>query len=207
MYEIQLFGSFEVRTRGVRLTARDLGGARPRHVLALLALRGAQSVTELVDVLWPGRPPADPRIALEQQVSLLRRRLDPEGVGRSVVVTRRGGYDLDTDQVRTDVARFDELLAAAGWRTPDRALPPLTAAAHLAGRPLLAGEDGQGWVLRARHLYHGRLVESLLSVGERALAEGLPGTAAELAARALEIAPQVGTAAHRALAVGRSDGD
>ena len=204
MYEIQLFGPLEVRTRGLRLTARDLGGSRPRCVLALLALRGALAIDELVDLLWPGRPPADPRIAVEQQVSLLRRRLDPEAGRRSVVLTRRGGYDLDTDQVRTDVARFDELLAAAAWRTPDRALPPLTAAAYLAGRPLLAGEDRQGWVLRARHLYHGRLVESLLSVGERALAAGLPGTAAELAARALTVAPQIGTAAHRTLTGGLS---
>jgi DNA-binding SARP family transcriptional activator len=202
MYEIQLFGPLEVRTRGVRLTADDLGGARPRQVLALLALHGAMSAAELAALLWAGRPPTDPRHALEHEVSVLRRRLDPEASRRTVVIARGDGYDLDTDQVRTDVARFDELLAAAAWRTPDRALPPLTAAAHLAGRPLLTGEGRPGWLLRARHLYHGRLVESLLSVGERALAAGLPGTAAELAARALTIAPHIGTAAHRALAVG-----
>jgi DNA-binding SARP family transcriptional activator len=46
-------------------------------VLALLALRGALSVTELVDLLWPGRPPADPRIALEHQVSLHIQPLTP----------------------------------------------------------------------------------------------------------------------------------
>lgn len=202
MYEIQLFGPFEVGTRGVRLTARDLG-AGPRQVLALLALRGAMSTGELAEVLWAGHPPADRGGALERHVAELRRRLDPDAAGRrSVVLSRRDGYDLDTDQVRTDVARFDELLAAAAWRTPDRALPPLTAAAHLAGRPLLAGETPRGWVLRARQLYHGRLVESLLRVGERALAAGLPGTAAELAARALTVAPQVGTAAYRAMTVG-----
>jgi hypothetical protein len=34
MYEIQLFGRLEVRTRGVRLTGDDLGGPRARHILA-----------------------------------------------------------------------------------------------------------------------------------------------------------------------------
>src|SRR3954447_7671194 len=40
MYDIQLFGRLEVRTRGVRLTGRDFGGVKPRHILALLGLRG-----------------------------------------------------------------------------------------------------------------------------------------------------------------------
>jgi len=50
MYDIQLFGRLEVRTRGVRLTGRDFGGVKPRHILALLALRGAIHRSELADL-------------------------------------------------------------------------------------------------------------------------------------------------------------
>ena len=44
MYDIQLFGRIQVRTRGVRLAGRDFGGVKPRHILALLALRGSVAV-------------------------------------------------------------------------------------------------------------------------------------------------------------------
>nr|BFE76042.1 hypothetical protein GCM10020092_093430 [Actinoplanes digitatis] len=60
MYEIQLFGRLEVRTRGVRLTGQDFGGEKPRQILALLALRGETNGAELAELLWSGRPPAQP---------------------------------------------------------------------------------------------------------------------------------------------------
>lgn len=208
MYEIQLFGPVEVRTRGVRLSGDDLGGVRPRHILALLALRGALSVGELAELLWDRRPPVDHRTALAREVSTLRRRLDPEGSARhSVIIERQNGYDLDTDRVRTDVARFDELVAAAAWRTPGRAVPPLTAAAHLAGLPLLDGEVRRGWVLRFREQYRGRLVETLVGAGERALAAGLPGAAAHLSARALAADPYAERAWYVNMAAYRATGD
>ena len=55
MFDIQLFGRIEVRTRGVRLAGADFGGDRPRHLLALLALRGEASISELADLLGTGR--------------------------------------------------------------------------------------------------------------------------------------------------------
>ena len=77
MYEIQLFGRIEVRTRGVRLAGRDFGGVKPRHILALLALRGSVHKAELTELLWDGRPPANHVATVESYVSLLRHRLDP----------------------------------------------------------------------------------------------------------------------------------
>ena len=56
MYDIQLFGRLEVRTRGIRLAGRDFGGVKPRHILALLALRGGLHSEELAQLLWDGRP-------------------------------------------------------------------------------------------------------------------------------------------------------
>jgi DNA-binding SARP family transcriptional activator len=186
MYEIQLFGRLQVRTRGVRLAGRDFGGVRPRHLLALLALHGALGSDELTELLWDGRPPADHVATVQGYVAVLRHRLDPNG--ESVVATGNGGYVLIAERVRVDVARFDELVAAAIGRTPARALPPLRAAAHLANQPLLTGERS-AWVDTARTVYRARLVETLLDAAGCALSAELPREALALADRAVDLDP------------------
>jgi DNA-binding SARP family transcriptional activator len=205
MYDIRLFGRLEVRTRGVRLAGRDLGGVRPRHILALLALRGGLHTDELTQLLWDGRPPTNHVATVESYVSVLRHRLDPDGPAReSVIATAGRGYALVADRVRVDVARFDELLAAAAGRTASRALPPLTAAAHLAGRPLLSGERC-AWAASARHQYRVRLLDALLDAAGHALTAECPREALGLANQAVGLDPvaergwAVAMAAHRAL--------
>jgi DNA-binding SARP family transcriptional activator len=189
MYEIQLFGPLQVRTRGVRLAGRDFGGVGPRHILAMLALHGAMHKAELTEMLWDGRPPANHVTTVESYVSLLRHRLDPSATARdSVITSSNGGYALIAEHVRVDVARFDELVAAASGRTAGRALRPLTAAAHLAASPLLSDEQSD-WVTSARSLYRGRLVETLLEAGRHALAAGRAQEALALAGRAVTLDP------------------
>jgi DNA-binding SARP family transcriptional activator len=189
MYDIQLFGPLQVRTRGLRLAGRDFGGVKPRHILALLALHGAMRKAELTETLWDGRPPANHVATVESYVSLLRHRLDPGATARdSVITTGNGGYALVADQVRVDVARFDELVAAAAGRTANRALRPLTAAVHLAASPLLSDEQSE-WVTSARSLYRDRLVETLLEAGRHALATGRAREALALAGRAVALDP------------------
>jgi DNA-binding SARP family transcriptional activator len=189
MYEIRLFGPLVVRTRGVRLAGHDFGGVKPRHILALLALRGPLHADELAELLWDGRPPADHPRVVQGHVSLLRRRLDPRTPAReSVIAAGNGGYALVTERVRVDVARFDELLAAATGRTAVRALPPLTAAAHLADRPLLTGERS-AWADAARELYRVRLHQTLLAAAGHALTAGRPGDALALSDRAVGPGP------------------
>jgi DNA-binding SARP family transcriptional activator len=152
MFDIQLFGPIEVRTRGVRLSGADLGGDRPRHLLALLALRGEASISELADLLGAGKK------AVESDLGVLRAHLEP-GVSprESVVITQRGRARLDPERVRVDVARFDELVAAAEGRPADRAVKPLTAAAFLATRPLLEDEDAP-WAAELRSEYRAKLL-------------------------------------------------
>jgi DNA-binding SARP family transcriptional activator len=208
MYEIQLFGQLEVRTRGVRLSGRDFGGVKPRHILALLALRGALHKGELADLLWEAGPPANHVATLESYVSVLRRRLDPDAATRhSVIITRNGGYALDPERVRTDVARFDELLGAAAGRASVRALPPLLAAVQLAGRPLLDDEAGPGWAATIRENHRVRLVEALLCAGEHALAARQPRMAQELAARAVASEPFAERGWYVSMAAFRAVGD
>lgn len=189
MYDIQLFGRLEVRTRGLRLAGRDFGGVKPRHILALLALRGAIHKAELSELLWDGSPPASHLATVESYVSLLRHRLDPAATVRnSVITTSNGGYALIADQVRVDVARFDELVAAAHGRTARRALPPLTAAAHLADRPLLVDESPD-WATSARSRYRARLCDALLDAAGHAMATGRAREALALSTKVVEIDP------------------
>jgi DNA-binding SARP family transcriptional activator len=204
MYEIQLFGPLEVRTRGVRLSGADLGGDAPRHILALLALRGKVRKAELAELVWQGRPPTGHPATLEGQLSLLRHRLDPGGsVRNSIITASNDGYALVADRVRVDVARFDELVTAASHRAARGALRPLTAAAHLAARPLLEDVTTPGWAAQARERYRARLLRILLDGGELALATGDFRTALEMARRALGIDP----GAARGHAVVRAAGD
>jgi DNA-binding SARP family transcriptional activator len=189
MYEIRLFGPLQVRTRGIRLTGHDFGGDEPRHILALLALRGELSPDVLTDLLWDGQPPADHRQAVRDHVAMLRHRLDPDAsAADSVIATTRGGYALVADRVRVDVARFDELIAAAGRRTAVRALPPLVAAAHVADRPLLAGES-PAWADSARQIYRIRLREALLQAAAHSLDTMRVREALSLTERALGLYP------------------
>ena len=132
-------------------------------------------------------------------------RLNPRGPAReSVIATASGGYALVAERVRVDVARFDELVTAATGRTASRALPPLTAAAHLADRPLLADERS-AWAFEARRRYRARLLETLLDGAGHALIAGQSREALGLAARAVRLDPVaergwvVAMTAHRAL--------
>jgi hypothetical protein len=154
MFDIQLFGRIEARTRGILLVGPDFGGDRPRHLFALLALRGAQSTAELAELL------GEKKKTIESDMSVLKDNLEP-GVRDSVVRHHRGRWSLDPDRVRVDVARFDELIAAAEGRTAERAVKPLTAAAFLATRPLLEDEDAP-WAAEARAEYRAKLVMARL---------------------------------------------
>lgn len=157
MFDIQLFGRVEVRTRGIRLKGADFGGDRPRRLLALLALRGELSTSELAELLGTDRK------AVESDMSVLRERLEPGVTARdSVLRCHRNRWSLDAEQVRVDVARFDELIAAAAGRPAGRAVKPLTAAAFVASRPLLEHEH-EPWAAEARAEYRAKLMMARLA--------------------------------------------
>jgi DNA-binding SARP family transcriptional activator len=123
-----------------------------------------------------------------------------------VITTSSGGYELIADRVRVDVARFDELVAAASGRTARRALPPLTAAAHLADRPLLVDEQPE-WATSARSIYRIRLVGTLLDAAGHALADDQPREALTLAGRAVAVDPVAERGWFITMAAHRSAGD
>ena len=116
--DVGLLGPIEAReASGARL---EIPGGRPLTLLALLLTRRDDVVSSDVatEVLWPDRPPRDPRNALQLAVSRLRRAL-AGGAGSAarpapdVVVGVAGGYALRLPAGWVDADRF-ETLAQAG---------------------------------------------------------------------------------------------
>ena len=85
-----------------------VGAAKQRALLVLLLLRRGQLVptSVLVEELWGGRPPATAVKTVQVYIAELRKLL-----GKGLIVTRPGGYLLDTEPATVDVVCFDGLVA------------------------------------------------------------------------------------------------
>src|SRR5436190_10936284 len=101
--EFRILGPFEVVEHDQRLV---LGGPKQRALLvALLLHRGeAVSIDRLIDELWGERAPATAAKTLQVYVSNLRKAL-----GDGVLLTRSGGYRLETGAGEIDADRFSAL--------------------------------------------------------------------------------------------------
>jgi DNA-binding SARP family transcriptional activator len=104
-----MLGPLEVRTAGDSGAVLEVGGARLRALLIMLALRPGQLVpaSQLIDGLWADQAPAGAPNALQALVSRLRRAI-PE----AMIESRPAGYQLKLDPRSTDIVRFEELAAA-----------------------------------------------------------------------------------------------
>jgi class 3 adenylate cyclase len=104
--DVRLLGPLEVRRDGRLL---KLGGAKPRHLIADLALHLGEtvSVDRLIDALWGEHPPGTAPHAVEVYVSQLRKELGP------VLLTRPPGYALALEADQVDLTRFERRVAEA----------------------------------------------------------------------------------------------
>ena len=123
--EIRLLGLVEASHDG---RAVPLGGAKPRALLAMLALHANAPVSadRLIEGLWGERPPATASKLVQVLVSQLRKQLAGSD---AEIVTRGRGYELRVDPDAVDALRFERLLmsgengshcaeALALWRGP-----------------------------------------------------------------------------------------
>ncbi|MEJ3659137.1 AfsR/SARP family transcriptional regulator [Actinomycetes bacterium KLBMP 9759] len=119
--EIDVLGPLAARLDGRPVAP---SAAKPRQVLAVLALRAGQVVpaATLIDELWAERPPRSARATLQTYVMQVRKHL---GAGKAAVVTCLNGYLLDIDPEHVDANRYERLVRAAA-AAEDLA----TAAAH-----------------------------------------------------------------------------
>ncbi|MFB7950171.1 BTAD domain-containing putative transcriptional regulator [Kitasatospora phosalacinea] len=117
-----------------------------RRLLGLLALTHPAAATrqEITDTLWPSGPPDSQQSLIHTHVSRLRRLLAPDDPASGVLRTPTG-YRLGLPRHRTDLGRFDDLLARTTnlqhAPDPDTAHRDLTRALlHWRG-PVLADAD------------------------------------------------------------------
>lgn len=104
--EFKVLGPVEVVRDGA---ACQLGGPRPRTVVAALALAGSTvSAGRLIDEVWRDRAPPSATGTLQSYLSRLRRILGPERL-----VTRAAGYALVCASDELDHRRFEQAIAAA----------------------------------------------------------------------------------------------
>jgi DNA-binding SARP family transcriptional activator len=92
----------------------QLGGVKPRTLLAALVLENGRVVTtsRLVDVVWGEDPPDTARSLIQTYVSTLRKSFASHGATR-VIATRPPGYVLQPGDAFVDVDVFTRLVADA----------------------------------------------------------------------------------------------
>ncbi|MEU6999728.1 BTAD domain-containing putative transcriptional regulator [Nonomuraea sp. NPDC046570] len=107
MIHARVLGPLEVSSGG-RLV--DVGGPRPRLLLAALLLQAGEvvSLDRLADLVWEGNPPASAHAQVRVRIARLRRVLGHDAIG-----TAPGGYQVREEAVVLDTLEAERLLAAA----------------------------------------------------------------------------------------------
>lgn len=200
---VDLLGGLCVRAGGVSMGPRELGGAKPRHVLVALLLSRGRPVSKdrLMALLWGGSPPSCATATLEGYVCVLRKRLQPLATARgSLITTMAGCYAIDMSRVDLDLVRYESLVAAAlaPATGPAEALPMLQEAMALADHPLLPEEVESPWLDDARRNHKEAVRTNLIAAAAKVC--GVSSVFSERWARlALQIDPLDESAWHALL--------
>ena len=115
--ELRLLGPLELVSDSGPV---DLGGARQRTVLSVLALNKNRvtPVERLVDAVWGAAPPTTARSQVQICISALRKLFG--GVGATTAIqTRPPGYLLELSDTELDSACFTRMVAEARSQTVD----------------------------------------------------------------------------------------
>ncbi len=188
---VRLCGSLEIRRGGVALTAADLGGCKPRHILEILLLNLGTPVSkaQLIEILW-GPGASDGAVAtLESYVSGIRRAIQPGHTKTGPLRTANSGYVLDPALVDLDLARFRRLLRAADLAEPARAYAFLVEALELSAEPLLGFELDADWADAARTRHAAERMAAMISAAEAATLLGRHDEAIRWAQSAIRLEP------------------
>lgn len=114
--DISVLGPLEAHVDGRSFTP---SAAKPRQILALLALQVGQVVTvpALIEELWGVNPPRSALTTLQTYIMQLRRRIETAlagnfaGSAKDMLVTRYGGYMLDIEPDDVDAYRYERMVA------------------------------------------------------------------------------------------------
>lgn len=150
--KVRLFGTFEIKREGALLSAADLGGCKPRHVLEILLLNlgSPLSKARIIETVWGPGHGAGTVATLESYICGIRRTIQPGNTKEGPLRTANGGYLLDPSLVDLDLFRFRNMVEAADGVSPDESYELLTKALAISAEPLLSGELAADWAETAR---------------------------------------------------------
>ena len=171
---VRAFGTLSIEDGLSIRGPRDLGGARPKHVLQiLLAARGRPVPKERISfLLWGDQLPRNATGSLQTFVSMLRRRLTPDPtLARRLVATEPEAYRFAPELVQLDLDRFDELLERSAQESTRTARDSLERALTLVRGEVFEDEPYATWALDLRASYQGRILGAHLDAADGALAE------------------------------------
>lgn len=115
MLDIRVLGPLEVCRSGQSMVPT---AAKPRQILALLALRAGEvvSVPSLLEEIWGENPPRSALTTLQTYILQIRRSIGhkaPRGSAKDILVTRYNGYLFAADSVLVDVQSYRKLAERA----------------------------------------------------------------------------------------------
>ena len=164
---IYVTGSLCIEHEATLIRESELPRRQGRLAFAMLVLERQRPVStdELVDLIWPGRPPAHHLVAVSALISKLRRLLSRTGLGPNAVAHAFNCYQLNLPaEAWVDAeAALESLHEAEGAiRSQDeaRAYGPAVVAAAILRRPFMPGEYGD-WVEGRREKFRTALVRVL----------------------------------------------
>jgi DNA-binding SARP family transcriptional activator len=193
--QISTLGRFRVEGAAGPING-DWLGQRPGQLLKYLICERRRVLTsdQIGEVLWPEAGPQESSSRLRYNVHALRDKLEPRRERRAparFVLSRRGGYLLDTGGVWLDADRF-EVDALAGLAARDQGMTE-AAAVHLADAiglyrgEFLAGDPYLDWAIPERERLHQLACRALraqvgiaLELGELELGAGQARRLAEM---------------------------
>lgn len=176
LISVRLFGTFEVRRNGVALSAADMGGCKPRHILEILLLNLGSPVSKgrIIETLWGSGAGKGTVATLESYISGIRRAIQPGNTKNGPLRTANGGYVLDPALVDLDLSRFSQLVEKAGQAAPRDAYTLLTEALQLSAEPLLGSELASDWADEARARQAAERLAAQIHAAETAAILDLP---------------------------------
>lgn len=210
---VRVLGRLDVAGEdGVSLPAAGLP-RRARQVLSVLAARydRIQSKDALADAVWGRDLPGNHVAALEHYVSVIRRRLQPDGTAAThFIVTRAGGYLFDTSRAWLDLADLHHRIRGLDLvptGSPER-LPLQQEITALAHELPFADDPYADWAEPVRNEVRVALQNAHLEIAD-GIMDRDPARALRLSLAAIELDPflesayQIGMVA--AAALGRPD--
>jgi len=189
---ITLFGGFSLRRGNWVVDERAWGRPTTSRLVRVLLTRrgGLMPEEELLEALWPDKPPKSARSSIQVAVSRARSVLDAPGAEQSAIQYSERSYRLvldDRDQVDTElfIACANAALAARG-ATRRRLLE--TAAALWTGEPM-PEERYSDWAQAWREDLVGRYARVLSALADLRARAGDHFGAAAIAQRLVELDP------------------